>query len=137
MTRPRQGVLIHGAFPARRNLGRKSSGVGSPRERLLTRVEAADYLSISPWTLIFWHRRGHGPRYLKLSRGIVRYRWADLQAFLRGCALRPSRSKRDEHSSAQGSGLDQRAGRSPSGSPVGMRRTARRIGDSLIQPRRG
>jgi predicted DNA-binding transcriptional regulator AlpA len=60
---------------------------------LLTRVEAGDYLGVTKWTLMNWHRRGQGPRYFKLSHGTVRYRQRDLEAFLRKCQVRPERAR--------------------------------------------
>jgi len=60
--------------------------------RLLTREEAADYLRVSKWTLWYWRSKGHGPVCVKMN-ACVRYRWADLQAYLRNHLVRPSTSK--------------------------------------------
>lgn len=63
-------------------------------DRLLTREEAADFLRMSVWTLWYWRRRGEGPACVKISRNCLRYRWADLQAWVRTRVVRPGRSKR-------------------------------------------
>jgi predicted DNA-binding transcriptional regulator AlpA len=50
--------------------------VGLPAAKsaeLLTISEVAHLLRISRWGLWNWRRRGSGPPYLKLSRGVVRY----------------------------------------------------------------
>lgn len=52
-----------------------------PSSRVLTEVEAAKYLNISPRTLQKWRQVGGGPTYRALGR-LVRYRHADLDAFL-------------------------------------------------------
>ena len=50
-------------------------------ERYLTTEEAAEFMNYSINTLNKWRSLGHGPRFLKLGRG-VRYKVADLQAFM-------------------------------------------------------
>jgi len=61
-------------------------------QSLLTRDEAAEYLSLKPQTLAAWAMTGKGPPLVKLGRA-VRYRFADLEAYVRsqtvGCV--PSR----------------------------------------------
>ena len=51
-------------------------------EPLLTTSEAATYLGTSPRTLEDWRLRGGGPMYRKVGRRLVRYRAADLEAFV-------------------------------------------------------
>lgn len=50
-------------------------------KRPLTTRQAAEYLSLSKYTLECWRSRGEGPKYLKLGRS-VRYRIEDLDAFM-------------------------------------------------------
>ena len=52
------------------------------RTELLTTVEAAAHLRLSPRTLERYRVNGEGPKYLKLER-TVRYRRADLDEWLR------------------------------------------------------
>lgn len=52
------------------------------RPKLLTRAEAAAYLGCKPQTLAVWAAtKRYGLRYIKVGR-LVRYRLADLEAFL-------------------------------------------------------
>lgn len=51
---------------------------------LLTTVGAAGFLGVSPRTLEGWRVRGGGPRFVSISRGMVRYRRADLEAWING-----------------------------------------------------
>lgn len=48
---------------------------------LLTEREAAELLSISPFTLRTWRLRGTGPRYVRIGAAI-RYSCVDLEAFI-------------------------------------------------------
>lgn len=52
---------------------------------VLTPDEAARFLSISPRTLRAWHAAGAGPRRCSLPGGLVRFRKADLLAWLERC----------------------------------------------------
>jgi hypothetical protein len=47
----------------------------------LTRVEAAAYLKMSPFTLSNWGVKGVGPKFTKAGRKAL-YRIVDLEAFL-------------------------------------------------------
>lgn len=49
---------------------------------LLTTAEVARLLGVSPATLERWRAAGRGPRYFRYGR-TVRYRYADLEAFVR------------------------------------------------------
>lgn len=42
-------------------------------------------------TLQGWRLLGRGPRYYKISNGMVRYRWTDIEAWLAACAVGPGR----------------------------------------------
>ena len=44
--------------------------------------QAADYLGVSSGTLKRWRQAGIGPRYIRLSYQIVRYRQQDLDNYL-------------------------------------------------------
>lgn len=49
---------------------------------LLTDTEVAALLGASPQTVRNWRWRGEGPRFVKLGGRMVRYRPADVQAFI-------------------------------------------------------
>ena len=51
-------------------------------ERLLTTLEAADYLNVSRRTLTRWLAEGIGPPSIKLPSGARRYRKADLDRWI-------------------------------------------------------
>jgi hypothetical protein len=53
-------------------------------EALLTPAEAAERLAVTERVLERWRSVGDGPRFAKLSRKTVRYRAADIQAFVSG-----------------------------------------------------
>jgi len=57
-------------------------------ERLLTDVEAANFLNTATQTLRTWRWRGTGPRWLKIGR-LARYRKADLELFIEQSARLP------------------------------------------------
>lgn len=50
-------------------------------ERLLSPVDAAEFLSVAPRTLASWRYRGGGPSFVRVSSRCVRYRLSDLEAF--------------------------------------------------------
>lgn len=58
-------------------------------ENLLRTDEAAERLSLSPNTLRNWRTRRIGPRYVKCG-GDVRYRSADLTAFIESNIVEPA-----------------------------------------------
>lgn len=68
-------------------------------EKLLTTLEAAEALRLSPRTLERWRWEGVGPPYRKLG-GAVRYSAADLEKFLSG-AVRASTSNADARASSR------------------------------------
>lgn len=49
---------------------------------LLDETEASATLSVAVQTLRNWRWKGEGPRYLKIGKRTVRYRRADLDAFV-------------------------------------------------------
>jgi excisionase family DNA binding protein len=49
---------------------------------LLTPREAAEYLGLPESTLAQWRSQRRGPPYIKLELRLVRYRCADLEAYL-------------------------------------------------------
>lgn len=56
---------------------------GAGRPTLLTTEEAAAYLGISPFTLAHWRSEGlPHPRAVQMGRRALRYRPADLEAFI-------------------------------------------------------
>lgn len=57
-------------------------------EQLLTAVEAAKVLGITPGTLANWRAYGTGPKYVKVG-GRVRYHVADVKAYLESRTVRP------------------------------------------------
>jgi predicted DNA-binding transcriptional regulator AlpA len=58
----------------------RPGSVASPR--LLTAEDVAQIIGLSPETLAQWRSQRRGIPFLKLSRNVVRYRQADLDAWL-------------------------------------------------------
>ena len=56
----------------------------SSGEALMTTQQAAAFLGLSPRTLEGYRRKGDGPSFVAISRNLVRYRPADLRAWLEG-----------------------------------------------------
>ena len=54
----------------------------APGDRLLTTIEAAEYLNVSRRTLSRWLQEGIGPPSIKLPSGARRYRKADLDRWI-------------------------------------------------------
>lgn len=50
---------------------------------LLTTEEASAALAVTPRTLANWRAKREGPAFLKIGKRAVRYRRADLEAFMR------------------------------------------------------
>lgn len=48
----------------------------------LTSIQAAKYVGISEGALRLWRAEGTGPRYFKAGEKLVRYRRADLDAWI-------------------------------------------------------
>jgi excisionase family DNA binding protein len=51
-------------------------------EALLTTREVAAYLSVSYWTVVDWRTKGEGPPAVRAGRRAVRYRRAEVDAWL-------------------------------------------------------
>ena len=64
------------------SMGRMQQDRDGRGERLLTTLEAADYLNVSRRTLSRWLAEGIGPPSIKLPSGARRYRKADLDRWL-------------------------------------------------------
>ncbi len=70
---------------AEKNEGKDDKRDGRATRRLLTRAEAAAYLSVSAATLSRWAHLRCGPKFVKLTSAAksgVRYSVADLDAFI-------------------------------------------------------
>jgi predicted DNA-binding transcriptional regulator AlpA len=52
------------------------------QESTLTPVKAARYVGISEAALRLWRAEGKGPRYFKAGEKLIRYRRADLDAWI-------------------------------------------------------
>lgn len=65
------------------------------RGELLTEWEVAEYLHLSVQTVRDWRksRQRRGPSYVKIERRPVRYRLADLKAYLKARTVLPRASK--------------------------------------------
>lgn len=59
-------------------------------ERLLSQAEAAEFLGVSPHTLNRWRVVRQGPEYIKFGQRLVRYRFADLAAWVESQRKRTS-----------------------------------------------
>ena len=68
-------------------------------EGLLTEIQAAEYLKLTPRALQDWRSRGVGPPYLRVSPKCIRYRAADIEGWLGKCRIESGRSWR--HRSGQ------------------------------------
>ncbi len=55
---------------------------GTAAIQLLTETEAAKVLGFSVRTLQGWRCRGGGPRFVRISRGCIRYRREDLDGWV-------------------------------------------------------
>jgi excisionase family DNA binding protein len=51
-------------------------------QNTLTPIQAAKYLGISEAVLRLWRSEGKGPRYFRAGEKLVRYRRADLDAWI-------------------------------------------------------
>jgi predicted DNA-binding transcriptional regulator AlpA len=51
--------------------------------QLLTTKEVAAMLGVTPTTMAIWRYRGKGPTWVQLANRMVRYRSADVEAFVR------------------------------------------------------
>lgn len=51
-------------------------------EKLATAAEVADRLGYTPEGLAQMRYRGNGPKFIKMGGRAIRYRWADVEAWL-------------------------------------------------------
>jgi predicted DNA-binding transcriptional regulator AlpA len=58
-------------------------------DALLRERETAQLLNFSPRTLAAWRLRHRGPRFVKFARNSVRYRRADVVAFIESLSRDP------------------------------------------------
>jgi predicted DNA-binding transcriptional regulator AlpA len=56
--------------------------VPSSVERFLTPTEAAELLTIQPSTLAEYRSTGKGPRFVRLSKNLVRYKLSDVVKYI-------------------------------------------------------
>ena len=54
----------------------------APADELLDQHEVAAILRVAIPTLQDWRWKGEGPRFVKLGKRVVRYRRADIEAFV-------------------------------------------------------
>lgn len=58
-----------------------------PQQAMLTTMQAAWWLGVSPRTLEDWRFRGGGPKFRKVGKRLVRYFEGDLEAFSEQCTM--------------------------------------------------
>lgn len=63
---------------------------------LLTELEAAESLGVSPRTLANWRSRGGGPVFVRLGGKAIRYHTSDLAEFVEECRRRHTSEYEDE-----------------------------------------
>lgn len=51
---------------------------------LMTQDQAAAYLAVAPRTLEHWRLKGGGPKFVRMSGRAIRYRKADIDAWIEG-----------------------------------------------------
>ena len=56
----------------------------------LNDVDAAAYLGVKPQTMRKWRMRNIGPKFYRVSRGIVRYYAKDLEQFMADRMVEPN-----------------------------------------------
>lgn len=65
-----------------------SNSAQHPDGALFDQSAAAKFLNVSPKTLEKWRWSGCGPKFLRLSGRVIRYRISDLNEFLSQCERR-------------------------------------------------
>lgn len=60
------------------------------QESTLTPIKAARYIGVSEASLRLWRSEGRGPRYFKAGLKLVRYRRADLDAWIEARLCAPA-----------------------------------------------
>ena len=66
-------------------------------ERLLTPIQAADFLSLTPRWLELKRYHGDGPPFVRVSARCIRYRLSDIEDWV-DCRIRTSTSDLGQHS---------------------------------------
>ena len=66
-------------------------------ERLLTPIQAADFLSLTPRWLELKRYHGDGPPFVRVSARCIRYRLSDIEDWI-ACRIRTSTSDLGQHS---------------------------------------
>jgi hypothetical protein len=66
-------------------------------ERLLTPIQAADFLSLTPRWLELKRYHGDGPLFVRVSARCIRYRLSDIEDWV-DCRIRTSTSDLGQHS---------------------------------------
>ena len=66
-------------------------------DQLLSQVEAAELLGISPSTMNGWRVQGRGPAFVRLTARCVRYRISDLERWVDAQRVVGPEAKRVEH----------------------------------------
>jgi hypothetical protein len=56
----------------------------------LTDVEAAAFLGVKPQTMRTWRHKNIGPRFIRVSRNVIRYMAKDLEAFMADRIVEPN-----------------------------------------------
>jgi len=65
-------------------------------DQILSRKALAEHLSVSDEALAQMATRGTGPKYVKISGRLVRYRMADVEAWLESNLVSSSRDRRND-----------------------------------------
>ena len=81
MLAPKSGVRAHGHHIDRRAAAIVEQDTADP-DALLSTSDTAEWLGVSVQWLEIGRHKGYGPRFLKLSPKVVRYRRADVLAWL-------------------------------------------------------
>lgn len=89
---PRPGRKVKRYLPSSANCCSLLWMVQSETWGLLTELEAADMLAVSPDTLRTWRSARKGPPYIKLKTGGVRYDQTELRVWIDGQRVDPSAS---------------------------------------------
>ncbi len=53
-----------------------------PTKPIFTPVELSQYLGVTHQCLANWRCRGEGPRFLRVGKRIIRYRWKDVEEWM-------------------------------------------------------
>jgi len=87
-----------------RRLSIKTADVATEQQNALTPREAAKYVGVSEAVLRLWRSRGEGPLYFRAGEKLIRYRRADLDAWIESRLNEPSTQLRPQgQTAAQGS----------------------------------